>query len=767
MREIINLDFGWKFHKGDIKIPLAANKTVVYESAKTERALVGPASKNYETGFYANELWETVNLPHDYVIEELPDKKYNEGLGFFDYKNAWYRKKFELNSEDLKKRLCIYFEGVATHATVYLNGILVKRSFSGYTPFLADITDVACEGENTLSVYVKTDEHEGWWYEGGGIYRHVKLIKTELLSIDLYGVYAAPKYIGEDTWQVDTEVTVRNDTPRAKRIKILGDIIDENGNYIAGESISGSVDGYSKKTIKYKFAVKSPELWSPDLPTQYTMRTRLVNGNTELDDYSVKFGFRTVVADAKKGLFINGKHYKVKGVCGHADTGLLGKAVPDNIHRYKVELIREMGANGYRTSHYPQAEALMDALDDNGFIVMNEVRRFESSEEGLAELETLVKRDRNRPGVIFWSIGNEEMHHVTEQGRKIASRMLAKIRELDKSRFVMTAINITPENATVCDELDIIGVNYCWEAYAAVHEKYPDKPVISSENSATGTTRGWYFEDFPERAYISAYDHDSSDIYKSREYTWKFISEREWMLGGYQWIAFEHRGEAMWPRLCSQSGAIDLFLQKKDAFYQNQSHWKSEPMIHLLPHWNFSGLEGRVMKVLAYTNAEEAELFLNGKSLGKVAVEKHGHAEWCVPYEKGRLEALAYMGGKEIARDVKITTGTPSRLALWLDTKDICANGEDVAVFTCAVLDAEGNEIPDASPEVRFSVNSLGRIVATGSDVSDHTPLASPIRKMRAGRISVAVKLGEYAGELELRAESYPLAAAVLKINVK
>ena len=768
MREKISFNKNWKFHKGDIDVFLPSNKAAVYYAAKTERELSGPASRDYNTGDYASEEWEIVDLPHDFVITEAPERKYNEGLGFLPYKNAWYIKRFELSEADRQKRLVIYFEGIATHSTVYLNGCLLKRNFTGYTGFEVDITDVVdFDRENTLAVYVNTEHHESWWYEGGGIYRNVWLIKTNEISVDLYGLYAMPKKTETDTWRVNAELTLRNDRAVDGKISVLGEIIDADGNTVAAANLECEVERKNKGVFNYEFFVDSPSLWSPDTPIQYTMRARLFENGIEIDRYEVKFGFRTVVADPAKGLFINGKHYKIQGVCGHADCGLMGKAVPDNIHRYKVELIKEMGANGYRTSHYPQAEALMDALDANGFIVMDEVRWFESTDEALAQLEALVKRDRNRPGVIFWSLGNEELFHVTEKGRRIAQRMFSVLKRLDSSRLVMTAINITPENATVCDELDVIGVNYCWEAYAAVHEKFPDKPVISSENCATGTTRGWYFDNDPSKAFISAYDHHSSEIYMSREYTWKFISERDWMMGGYQWIAFEHRGEAVWPRLCSQSGAIDLFLQKKDAFYQNQSHWTKLPMVHLLPHWNFKGLEGENIPVFAYTNASEAELFVNGKSYGRKKIEKFGHGEWLVPYAPGKIEVVAYDGDKIVARDEKITSGAAKTLRLTLDSKDISANGEDIAIFSCYAVDEDGNEVYDASPTVSFSANEYGKIYSTGSDITDHTSIFLSTRRMRAGRIGVAVKLADKKGELKVYAHSDGLDSAVITVDVK
>ena len=767
MREKISFDKKWMFHKGDVETLLPTSNAIVVREAKTERVHRGPASRNYNTSCTSAEHWEEVDLPHDYVIHETPSQEGNAGLGFFPYHNAWYVKKFQLSKEDKNKRITLFFEGVATHATVYVNGCLMKHNFCGYTEFEVDITDIAdFEEENTVAVYVNTEQHEGWWYEGGGIYRHVWLVKTDLVSVDLYGVYIKPEKLSERLWSIPMEVTLRNDHFDNKRVRIECEIQDGSGATVSQASCGGIVPSKDKKTFDLKAQLENPELWSPDSPNLYTAITRVFVGKREIDVYEVRFGFRTIMADPQKGLFINGKHYKIQGLCGHADCGLMGKAVPDNIHRYKVRLMREMGANGYRTSHYPQASVLMDALDENGFIVMNETRWYESTEEGKQQLEMLVKRDRNRPSVIFWSIGNEEPIHINEKGRRIAKSLYSFVKKLDSTRYIMTAISYYPPQATVHDTLDVIGINYNWHAYDILHEKYPNKPIISSENCATGTTRGWYFDDNDDKAFISAYDHDVSVFFQSREFTWKFIAEREWLLGGYQWIAFEHRGEAKWPRLCSQSGAIDLFLQKKDAFWQNKSHWTSEPMVHLLPHWNWRGLEGEVVRVCAYTNTERLELFLNGRYLGSRDVEKYGHAEWQIEYEAGELEVRAYEGDRIVARDVRVTSKEARRLVLKLDTEDVSANGEDIAIFTCYVVDEDGNEVYDATPTVTFSTNSLGRIYSTGSDITDHTSLFLPTRKMRAGRISVAVKLGTVSGELKLYAESLGLESGVITVEI-
>lgn len=773
MREKILFNDDWLFHLGDIDSPLPKDKGPLYMQSKTETMLWGPASRHYNGRFDSydttvemeTEPWDAVTLPHDYIISQAPDKKQNNTLGYFKYENAWYRKEFFLGERDKEKRLTLYFEGVATHATVYVNGCILKRNFCGYNSFEVDITDVAKFGteKNVLAVYVETNHHEGWWYEGAGIYRHVWLCKTNPVAIDLYGVFVAPYKKEDDSWDIQVETTVRNDSYQNVIVRAVSTVLNKDGNPIATLSGNTGIPLREKGVAKYSANVKNPVLWDVDNPYQYTLKTDIYVNEILTDSIDTRFGFRYFETDADKGFFLNGRPLKIKGLCAHQDFGLTGKAVADNVHRYKAKLMKEMGANGFRTSHYPHSEAFMDALDDLGFIVMNEARWFSSAEDSLNQLEMLIKRDRNRPSVFFWSLGNEEPHHITEEGRRICKAMMALTRKSDPTRPVMTAVSNDPDIATVYDDLDVIGINYNLEKYDKIHSTHPKKAILSSECCATGTTRGWYDESSPEKGYIDAYDKDTNNWFRGRENTWKFIMERPWVMGAYQWTAFEHRGETVWPRLCSQSGAIDLYLQKKDAFYQNQSHWLTTPMVHLLPHWNFKGREGEPIKVFAYTNCEELELFLNGKSLGVQKIEPFGHGEWIVNYVPGKIEVVAKNNGETVAKDCKETTSQPVALKLKLEN-EVTANGRDVAIISCYCVDSNGLEVPTACPFVRFHANSAGKIIGTGSDISDHTPVTETDRKMRAGRITVAVAVGK-EGPLKVYATSENLIDAVLTIK--
>ena len=746
MRKEIILNSGWIFHKGDIAEPISKYKGFIYCQSKTERKLSGPAAYNYldkPDQFYGNminpEKWEWVDLPHDYVVYQDNDETENCALGYLHYDNAWYRKHFNMPEGSENKRVLLRFDGIAGKSTVYLNGCLMYHNFSSYNTFEIDISDyVYYDKENIIAVYVNTEGFEGWWYQGGGIYRDVHLTVTEPVAIDLWGVYAPYKKLDDNYWQIDFETTVVNADYENKTVTLESSVIAPNGDVLAVGTGNGAVGLRDKVVIKYSAEVLNPLLWDCDNPNLYTVKTVLKLDGEETDENTTRIGFRTVEISAENGLLLNGRPTFINGVCAHQDFGLTGLAVPENIAKYKVSLIKEMGANGYRTSHYQQTESYMDAFDEQGLLVMDEARWFESTKEAMEQLESLIKRDRNRPSVIMWSTSNEEPFHITDIGRRLHRAIAAHIRKLDYTRPITAAEDRHVEKSTIYNECDIIGINYNLHLYDSVHNMSPDKPILSSECCATGTVRDWNF-DADMNGRIRDKDEDTNNWFLARERTYKALRERNYVIGCYQWIAAEHRGEATWPRVCSASGALDLFLQKKGAFYQNKSHWTKEPMAHIVPHWNFKGLEGTEIPVTVYTNCEELELFLNGSSLGRKQIEKYGHGEWNVKYAAGTLEVKGFNGGKEICGDKRITTGRPAALKLTQDN-EFTANGSDIALFTCECVDENGLVVPNAAEYVRFSVSSPAKIIATGSDNCDHANVANTERKMYMGKIRIAVK---------------------------
>lgn len=764
MREKIRFDENWNFYRGTP--PTADIDQYPYFYAKTVRGRVGPAAVSCpetmeDTG------WREVTLPHDFIIEQTPNPAENRSLGYFTYGDAWYRKEFTLPAADRGRRISLLFDGVASQCEVYLNGILIGRNFSGYVSFELDISDTAVYGEkNVLALHVDTREHESWWYEGGGIYRSVWLIKKDAVSIDLWGVFAKPR-LSEDgkTWHVTVETELSDKRYTDCTATLLHTLYDAEGNAVAKSSAELSLNARESGKAVSEMTAENVRRWDVDEPYLYTLHTAVSVDGEITDEQDDRIGFRTFRVDANDGFILNGRRVMINGVCAHQDCGLLGKAVPDNIHRYKVELIKEMGANGFRTSHYPHPEATMDALDELGFIVLAETRWFAEARENIDALEMLIKRDRNRPSVFFWSLANEEPILATESGRAIFKSLKAIVQKLDGTRPVLTSDN-NPQLSSIFPELDIIGMNYNLPKYDEARKAHPDMPFLATECCASGTTRGQY-DEFPEKSYMNAYDKDIANLYTGREKMQKFLAARPYVMGAYQWIAFEHRGETFWPRLCSQSGAIDLFLQKKDAFYQNKSHWTKEPMAHIMPHWNFVGREGDELRVVVYTNCEELELYLNGKSLGKKEIERFGHGEWTVRYEQGVLSVEGRIGGKTVCRDEQVTTGRAEKLMLRLDNTVSDANGRDIAVVTCYGVDAAGRFVPTACPTVAFHTNGLGTVVGTGSDVSDTSPVSLPVRKMRMGLAAAAVRVGKTAGTLRVYAESESFDTAMLEIELK
>lgn len=775
----ISFNDKWLFHKGEIETEAPVLKGPCYTEAKTENMRRGPAALWYDdipddfigiapNHQLAHERWEYVTLPHDYVITQDFNPEANSAGGYFDLPAAWYRKHFKLEDAWKGKKIELEFDGVTTVSEIFVNGIYLKRNNTAFTPFTVDISDfVLFDGaDNLVAVHVTTGMQECWWYAGGGITRKVWLKVSEPLHVARYGIHVLPNKIEENVWAVPTTVTLENYGFNGASGELTLTILDASEKAVA--SATASVDVAAKETKEYKFgfAVTDPLLWDVDDPNLYKIKAVLKNGEAVLDEASDTFGFRTIEFTPNDGFLLNGRRVPINGVCAHEDFAFTGRAVPENVLRYRIRLLKDMGANALRCSHYMVNKATMDACDRYGMMVMAETRHFSSSDEHISELKTLLLRDRNHPSVIMWSIGNEEFLFVEDRGRRIAERLVFEAKKLDSTRPLVLANDKEPDNCTVYDASDVIGINYNIEVFDTVHEKYPDKAVFASECAAVGGMRGWYYD--KNNSVRSEYDEDGNSYFVSRETTAKHFHARPYVLGMFEWIGIDHRGECYAPRICSTSGSIDLFLQKKDAYYQNRSFWLKTPMIHVLPHWNMEGKTAGPVKVWAYTNCPNAELLLNGKSLGRISIEPCGHAEWLVPFEAGELKAIGLdENGCAVAMDVVRTTGKPCALALRLDNgDDLTANGEDLAIFTCYVVDENGNEVPDATPTVRFTSSRNSALVGTGSSIIDHNPVQLPTREMSAGKITVAVLPQKGAESFSLSAEAFGLTAHTIKVEL-
>ena len=775
MREICHLSEGWRFYDGPQDIPTPRHKAVLYTGAKTESRLYGFASMNYvDDPNRCPDRWDVVRVPHDAAVARQPEPARGGTHGFSDYHEIWYRRTLTLPEEDRGRRLLLAFEGVATECEVFFNGTLVARHHSAYTPFEADVSDLARPGErNLIAVRVlPTVYHEGWWYTGSGIVRDVWLIKTDPTAVAMRGVWVRPVE-DADGWRCEIEATVfRGGAAEeiAVRQRIVGEGID------AADTVSLSLPAYGTAAARQTLRCGTPRRWDIDDPYQYTCVTELLRGGEVIDAVSTRFGFRTV-RFTETACLLNGRPVEIHGFCNHDDYSLTGRAVPPSITRHKLRLQREAGANAYRCSHYMQSEAVMDALDAQGFLVLAETRHFGSADEDLADLETLVRRDRNHPGVFLWSLGNEEDTFRGETGARIARRMIAVLRRLDPDRAVTAAVDKGPATAPIMGEVDVLGINYNSRFLDALHENFPGKPVLYTECAACGTTRGWYGDSDPALGFVSSYDRQLYPWNDSICATWANVAARPFLIGGFQWTGVEYRGESEWPRLCSQSGVIDFFLNRKDTFYLMQALWRDEPVVHVLPHWNWHGREGEVIPVHVFTNCAAVELSLNGRALGRVPCSPTEPARFAVPYEPGVLSAVGYdAAGRPAARDTVETTGAAVGLRLIVENAGDLAPGE-VAHVTALVVDADGREVPDAEAEVTFSLTGtapLGypetrtirraEILGTGSSIADPVPPAVRTRRLRAGRAACAVRLGDGA-ETILAVRAPGLAAASVRLS--
>lgn len=754
MRKEELISKNWLFFDGEIDDHAPNTKATVYNQAKTECRRFGPAARDF-----GESAFQRVCLPHDALIANTPNCLYNEGTGYFRQHSAWYRKHLFIPSEWKNGCISLYFEGAATHAAVYVNGCLAGRSFSGYAPFEIDITDfVLFDEDNTVSVHLDSESSiEGWWYQGLGIYRNVSLVYTENVHIARDGVFVSPVKLDGESWQVPVSVEIANSGLHAGFAEAVCEILDQNGDIVDAAKDSCAISPLSEATVRFALSAESPAIWDVWNAQLYSARVSLYQGEQKLDEMQVSFGFRTFSFDAEEGFLLNGRRVQINGVNLHQDFSLTGKVMPEDVCEYRLKLLREMGVNACRMSHYPRSAFEMDALDRAGMLVMAETRWFSAEENAMKAWESLIRRDRNHPGVILWSCGNEEDLFADERGVRIAGKMFEKGRAIDPTRPYTAVVDKKVQTAPVFRVCDVICMNYNLASYDAVREKYPDKPFLAGEWCAAPTSRAWYRADDDSLGRASAYDHDPMNGFSaSREFTHTFISERPWVAGGFQWAGTEYRGECKWPRLSSISGAIDLFLFKKDAFYQNQSHMLKKPMIHLLPHWNAPVKEGEIVRVWAYTNCDQAELFVNGESMGVKKTKGGVHAEWLVPYAPGEIRAMGINNFIPVCGETVKTTGAPKALRL-------ARNDESAWLFTCECLDEEGLPVPDAAPEVSFFAEGM-KIIGTGSDNADPVPPASNVRKMYMGKIAVYAVPEENAENMRLFARASGLEAACIEI---
>ncbi len=772
-RERLLLDFGWRFHLGN------ANEVAKDFGYGGERTGSFQKAGNFlPAGSIAfdDSDWRTVDLPHDWAVE-LPFKNdpalaskgyYPLGRAYPETSVGWYRRVFDLPAADADKRIVIEFDGSYRESMVVFNNFYIGRHSGGYDPFSFDVTDFANPGgRNVLLVRVDATLSDGWFYEGAGIYRHTWLVTTGPVHVKRWGTFVQSKVQdGQATLSIRTDLG--NDGKIAQNARVISTILDPSGQP-AGKAAtqSASVTPSGEQRYEQSVVVKQPMLWSLEERNMYKLVTDVeVNGRV-VDRYETPFGIRTIDFDPQKGFFLNGKSVKVKGTCDHQDHAGVGVALADAIQYYRVRKLQEMGCNAIRTSHNPPTPELLDACDELGMLVFDETRMMSSNPEGLSQFADLVCRDRNHPSVFMWSMGNEEGQANGEKGLHILTAMKAVATAHDGTRPVSIAPvgTIGTGGLVVCD---VMGYNYMDPAAKAYHEAHPAIPVIGTETVSAVGTRGVYITD-ADKGYVGSYDPYTTSGRASAEGWWRFCNAQPWLAGGFVWTGFDYRGEPSpdrWPNISSQYGVIDTCGFPKDTFYYYQSWWTNKQVLHLFPHWNWPGMEGKEIAVWVYSNLDKVELFLNGQSLGAKEVAKDSHVAWVVKYAPGAIEARGFKDGRVVMTEKRETTGPAAKLIMNADRQTISADGEDVAMFAVAVQDAQDRVLPVTDNEVTFRVTGEGKLIGLGNgDPTNQEPDKGASRKAFSGYCMALVQSTKNAGGITIEATSPGIVTASVTIT--
>jgi beta-galactosidase len=772
-RERLSMDFGWEFHLGHL---YDVEKDFGYRENRSKTPSGnGPASSKFKA-----EGWQIVDLPHDWAVALGVDK---DADAMHAYKKighkypansvGWYRKSFKIPRSDLGKRLTIEFDGVFRNCDL-----------SGYTSFGFDITDyVNYGGKNVLVVRVNASGYELWSYEGAGIYRHVWLVKTEPLHVRQWGTYVRSDVkLGEKPRaELTIQTAIVNQYDEDKHCELVSTIIDAEGKTVAMVKSEQKVKNWTDEEITQKVTVKNAKLWSVESPYLYKLLTTVKKQGRVVDTYETSFGIRTFSFDPDKGFTLNGKPMRLNGVCLHQDHGGVGVAIPDAIHDFRIKKMKEMGVNAYRCAHNWVAPEALEACDRLGMLVMDEIRVSGSTKDKLEELTSMVRRDRNHPSVIMWALGNEEgAIQGSDVGGRIMQSMKRVVRKLDSIRPVTLAMN-GGWGSVVTEVLDVQGCNYINPKNMTIdqlHEKFPDKPVILTESCCHSTARGIYEPDDAGR--LTGYDENPACWGRTAEKMWKWCVERPWMAGTFIWTGFDYAGEPLswdddckrlekiWPILHTQWGIVDRCGLEKDPFYYFKSWWTDEVVLHIFPHWNWPGKEGQEIRVWSYSNCEEVELIVNGRSQGRKKMPRNSHLEWKVKYEPGYIELRGYNSGWLVATDRKETTGKAVAIRLKPDREKIKADNHDVSQVTVEIIDKKGRMVPTANNEITFSVNDNGKVIgACNGDPACHVPESQTIYPAFNGLLMVYVQSGFEAGEITLKAEAQGLKKAEVTIEAE
>lgn len=734
-RRTVSLDRGWKFAFGN-----AADPAKDFGCGTEYFNYLTKANSIHNTGPYSMKFddsgWEPVDVPHDFVVR-LPfsaEASHSHGYKTVGWKYpetsvGWYRRTFRLDSLDRGKHVAITFDGIFRDSRVWVNGFYCGGEPSGYLSQTYDITDYAnFGGENVVCVRADATLEEGWFYEGGGIYRHVWLTTTSPLHIAQDGISISTTFRkGYSRALLNVRTDLFNASHDTVRGSVRYSVLDAEGRQIAATTDEGNPTRRlrflpmqtRRSAFQYIIPIDNPQLWSPDTPYLYTLVAQVVSDGKVVDEKRERFGIRDVVFDKDRGLLLNGKPLKIKGVNMHQDHAGVGAAIPDALQAYRIRRLKQLGCNAYRSSHNPMSPAMLDVCDSLGMLVIDETRLAGINANETSALRRMIERDRNHPSVILWSAGNEEWGiEWDKKGERIAATMRDYCHLYDPSRPMTFATSGGP---TVEVPVDVAGYNYIMQNPIDEHRRnYPDRRCYGSEETTGCGTRGVYFPD-AEGRWMPALNRvmDQRDsTFNQIERGWRFYAERPWAAGCFFWTGFDYRGEPnpmKFPATGSQFGILDYCGFAKDEAEYLRAWWTDDTVLHILPHWNLAGHEGEEVSVWAYSNCDEVELFCNGKSLGRQTMPRYGHLEWTAVYRPGRLKAVGYKAGRRVCQTVVATAGAPAQIRAAADRTLLAADGADVAVVDITLHDRRGTLVPDANVPLTLSVEGNASILGVGN----------------------------------------------------
>jgi len=765
----------WRFHLGH-----AADPARDFGFGRDQRtfAKAGDSALAARSDF-DDSKWSDIQVPHDWAVAlpfaQGPIARDSDrgaahgfkaiGRDFPENSIGWYRIPIEITGADKGRSIWLEFDGVFRDCLIFVNGYVAGRNESGYAPFRVEIDDfLNYDGKpNVITVRSDASLGEGWFYEGAGIYRHVDLVSADPVHIPQWGTFVRSE-LRTNGALIHTQTEVFNSGPVPASVVLRQSILGGAANTALPDTSLELAPG-ERHIVAQEVLLPRPLLWSLEEPNLNSLYSQIVINGLLVDDYSTSFGIRDIRFDAARGFFLNGRPVKLLGTANHHDHAGVGTGISDTLHRWRVAKLKEMGSNAWRSAHNPPSTSLLDACDLYGMLMICEARYNSSDEEALSQLERMIRRDRNHPSVILWSLGNEEPHQATERGARINAEMARHVKRLDPTRPITFAMDQGWDDG-IGRVVDVLGFNYRTNQIEAYHGRHPGQPVYGSETGSTVATRGEYSTD-KARHTVRAYDTEHPWWATTAEEWWTIVAERPYIAGGFVWTGFDYRGEPTpyneWPSISSQFGILDTCGFPKDDYYYYRAWWRPGlPQVHLLPHWNWPGRAGTPIEVWAHGNTEEVELLLNGRSLGRKAMPRNRHLEWRVPYAPGKLEAIGYNGGQIVARDVRETTSVPAAIELLADRR--VATIHDALILNASIVDAKGRVVPTASNLLRFSVNG-GKIIGVGNgNPNSLEPDVASQRKAFNGFAQAILRIGNDRGPVDISVASLGLKGTRLRI---